>query len=130
MRLGLLLILVLVFAGATPAFTKPQEPPPPPQLPLDQSLFDGLQDPFAVPPAFNPALECDSAYKKGDCDRNQKLQLADLTRLLNAVFIDPEGSSCQLCLGDMNCDRLLSAIDVVWFVRYFFVSGPAPRRCP
>ena len=128
----LLLIMVLGFAGASPALTKPQITSSRPQFSPGRSFYvvDEGVGASTVQPPLAPTLECDSAYKKGDCDRNSKEQLTDVIRLLNAVYLDPDGLYCPFCLADMNCDRLLTATDAVWFIRYFYLRSPTPRKCP
>ena len=129
----LLLIMVLGFAGASPALTKPQMTSSRPQPPPGRSFYlvDEGVGASTVQPPLAPTLECDSSYTKGDCDRNQKSpQQADLVRLLNAVYLNSDGTYCPFCLADMNCDRLLTATDAVWFIRYFYLGFPTPRKCP
>lgn len=128
----LLLVMVLGFAGASPALTKPQNTSPRPLPPPDISLYDSPENPGAKSPSSvsSPADECDVSYKRGDCNRNGRLEVTDMIRLLNAVYLDSEGLYCHLCIADFNCDKLLTGLDAVWFVRYFYTASPTPRTCP
>lgn len=131
MNRKMLLLLMLLFPAADlTVFAGPSQSQPQAVSPPGSSLTIGLEKPTQAPPSLNPAWECDSAYQKGDCNRNGKLTLEDVTRLLNAIYLNSSGTYCPPCLADMNCDQLLTALDAVWFVRFFFAFGRAPLNCP
>jgi hypothetical protein len=63
--------------------------------------------------------------RRGDVNRDGKINAADVVYLINYLFIHgPEPIPREA--GDVNCDAKISASDVVYLINYLFIGGPPP----
>ena len=63
-----------------------------------------------------------------DCDREQQVDIADLTRLIDNLFISQDSLCCE---GEANCDGLpgIDVSDVTRLIDFLFISGTPPAPC-
>ncbi|MGH8003238.1 MAG: FG-GAP repeat protein, partial [Limisphaerales bacterium] len=62
---------------------------------------------------------------KGDLNFDSTLTIADITNLLNVVFID-NSSAISPCTADLNCDGQFSPADIVLELNRVFLGSAFP----
>ena len=65
------------------------------------------------------------SFIRGDADDNMKIDLADLTRLLQYMFYDGPAPKYPES-ADVNSDGRLNIADVIFLIRYLALGGPEP----
>ena len=65
----------------------------------------------------------------GDANGDRQMNSADVTYVINYLFIGGPVPVPCLQAGDANCDGNVNSADVVYLINYLFVGGPAPG-CP
>lgn len=65
-------------------------------------------------------------YRVGDLNNDNKINLADATRLINTIFLgSPVG--CPTFMGDCDCNRRINITDIVALINYW--AGFAETAC-
>lgn len=135
----LLIFLVLALLLATLAFTAPRPGAPPTAQQAEARNGYGPEKPFYLAdldstsrplPSYNPMLDCSSNYMRGDFNGNEFLDFDDAVLLINCIYINPNGRLCLVCIGDMNCDKNLTATDVVILFHLILYPPEFDIHCP
>ncbi len=63
---------------------------------------------------------------RGDLTRDGVQTPADVSTLLNCVFLDPNGANCELLVADTNCDGRLTPADIGVLLLAVFAFRPLP----
>lgn len=97
-------------------------------VPMFPPTFNGQENtsqqiPDASPICFDIVAQ---SFIRGDVDDNMKIDLADLSRLIQYIFFDGPSPKYPES-ADVNSDGRLNIADVVFLVRYFFCGGPEPE---
>ena len=64
----------------------------------------------------------------GDLDSNGKFNLADITLLINFVYLGGVGGFPSYRLGDIDCDGYINMSDVTLLIAYVYLNGSPPQR--
>jgi len=68
----------------------------------------------------------------GDVDYNGIIDIADLTDMIEFLFLSELNSAPQptLLVGDLDCDNMVDISDVTYLIAYLFIGGPIPCGNP
>ena len=92
----------------------------PPTFNGQENTSTGIPD--APPMCFDIVSQ---SFIRGDADDNMKIDLADLTRLLQYMFYDGPAPKYPES-ADVNSDGRLNIADVIFLIRYLALGGPEP----
>lgn len=75
----------------------------------------------------SPVIDC--CLMRGDVDRSDAINVADLTYLVGYLF---KGGPPPLCMEEADTDSsgAINVSDLTYLVDYLFKGGPAPAPCP
>jgi hypothetical protein len=62
----------------------------------------------------------------GDVNKDGVVNSADVSYLINYLFINGPAPVPILHVGDVNVDEVVNSADVAYLINYLFISGPAP----
>jgi hypothetical protein len=66
----------------------------------------------------------------GDVDYNKRVNVVDVTYLVDFMFHSGPMPQPELIVGDLNCDLRVNVADLTYFVDYLFRNGPIPCGNP
>jgi hypothetical protein len=64
-------------------------------------------------------------YKNGDADRNEEINILDVTFLINYLYRNGPVPYPEFA-GDANCNLAVNILDITYLINYLYKSGPAP----
>jgi hypothetical protein len=88
---------------------------------LSFEVFDSAGRHDAVPLVAGSS----DTFKRGDCNQDQSVNIADAVFMLNYLFSGGDQPVCQDAC-DMNDDGGLNIADAVYLLTYLFSGGPPP----
>ncbi len=69
------------------------------------------------------------AVSHGDANNDSRINIGDITYLVNYLFKGGPPPVPVLDMGDANCDKRVTIVDTVYLVSYLFKGGPPPSLC-
>jgi hypothetical protein len=83
---------------------------------LDATFVDGM---IGLEPIT------DTPFRRGDCNSDERVNIADGIYILNDLFLGgPDGLCAAAC--DVNDDDQLGIVDAIHVIQYQLLGGPAP----
>jgi hypothetical protein len=68
------------------------------------------------------------SISRGDVSNDNKLNLADITRLIAWVYAGGEAPFPSPDLGDVNCNGKIGLSDITWLISHVYLGGPPPVK--
>ncbi|UCC44723.1 MAG: hypothetical protein JSU65_01995 [Candidatus Zixiibacteriota bacterium] len=92
------------------------------------SLFVVAPDASNTPQEFRVTLF--AWTYRGDVDANGLIDIADITKLIQYIFMEGNPPRPVYAMGDTNCDSLVDVGDLTLLIEYLFINGPPPCTDP
>ncbi len=71
--------------------------------------------------------ECDLAFRRGDCNDDGEVNIADATCVLNWLFAGVGAPGC-VAATNTNGDDAANIADATYLLNHLFAGGPAPAH--
>ena len=81
-------------------------------------------------PQHTGCYKCDENYLCGDADGDGIVNIADVTYLIQYIFVDGSPAPSPLLAGDADNNAVVQISDAVYLIQYIFNGGPAPCEVP
>jgi hypothetical protein len=65
-------------------------------------------------------------YRFGDANNDGQVNSADVTYIINYLFVAGPEPAPLWIVGDVNCDIKVNSADVIYLINYLFVNGSKP----
>ncbi len=69
------------------------------------------------------------AVSHGDVNNDSRIDVNDITYLINYLFKFGPPPVPVMGMADANCDKRVSVADTVYLINYLFKGGSAPSLC-